>query len=618
MSIDIINKIKDEGKLYRSSIVKKESIDEEKRTVQIAFSSEEPYQRWFGLEVLGHKMEEVNMEFISSGSAPFLDSHNSGKQIGVIEKAWIDEDRKGRAIVRFSKNKAADEIYNDVVDGIRKNISVGYEVNSMTLISDREDEGKTYRVDGWTPLEASSVSIPADMTVGVGRGKEKVKIKKENTMTEEEKARIEAEEKARLAKIAEETRKAELNRIKEITALGNHRAGDFKKDAEEAINSGMSVEDFRAKVYDKIDKALEENPVVDHSPEIGLTKKDAKKYSFMRLIRAMVSNDWRGAEFERECSEAFEKASGRKAKGYFVPPDMMKAGNFLNEDLAREIMRRDLNTGTGSAGGYLVAENLLTSSFVDLLRNKMMVVAAGARILSDLEGDIDIPKQTGGSTGYWLGSEGDDATESQQTLGQIRMSPKTAAAFTDITRRMMLQSSISVEAFVREDFMNVIALLIDAAAINGSGANGQPRGILNVSGIGSVTLNAANTPDWGDVIDLKTAVRVDNALMGSLAYMTNATISGKMEQTEKASNTAQFILAGERLAGYPCLVTEQVPAKYMLFGNWNDLIIGYWSGLDVTVDTSTLSKSGGTRIVVFQDCDTAVRHAESFAKGYKA
>jgi len=609
-------KYDDKTILFRTATIKREAVNEENRTVRISFSSEDPYERWGEVEILGHGKEEVDMEFMGSGSAPFLDGHDSRKQIGVIEKAWIGDDKKGRADVRFSKNTAADEVFNDIVDGIRKNISVGYEVDSYVLESELEGV-RTYRAVKWTPLEASSVSIPADRTVGVGRSKtEKTKIEVV-TMTPEEIAAQKAEDERKLAVIQKETRDKELHRIQEITAIGNHKSGDFKADANEAIANGMSVDKFRALVMDKINAAASKRSVVDPDPKIGMGPNDIKRYSFLNLIRAMATGNWKGAEFERECSEAFEKRTGRMAKGFFVPSDMFTAGAILNERHAKILAQRDLNTGTGSEGGYLVAEELLSSSFIDLLRNRALVMAAGARTLTDLQGDIDIPKQTGGATSYWLGAEGDDVTESQQALGQVRLSPNTVGLLTDMTRRFMLQSSISAEAFVRDDFINAAALAIDAAAINGSGAAGEPLGILNTTGIGSVTLNATNAPDWGDIVDLETAVLIDNALMGSLSYMTNATISGAMKQTAKDSGSGLFLMAGTESNGYQVGITQQVPAKHIIFGNWNDLIIAFWSGLDITVDTSTLSASGGTRIVAFQDLDLKVRHAESFADGYK-
>ena len=620
---ELMTKVMNE-KYFRSLVIRRDAINTDDRTVELSFSSEEPYERWFGWEILGHKKGEVDLSWINGGTAPFLDGHDSRRQIGVILKAWVDkETNKGRALVKFSKSAAADEVFQDIIDGIKQNVSVGYEVKSMKLISESEEQGNSYRVDGWTPLEASVVSIPADRTVGTQKSGETTTIKikkgqeaKKMELTEQEKAELKAKEEARIAAAVKDASEREVHRVREIMALGNHKAGDFRELAIKAVEDKMPLDDFRKMILEKI---ADGKSVVNTKPDqsLGLGKQEIKRYSFMNLIRALASGDWSNAGFEKECSQAFEKRNKRTAKGIFIPSDMFAGGAFFNGDMVRTLVR-DLNTGVGSAGGYLVAEELATASFIELLRNRAMVLNAGAIVLSDLDGDIDIPKMTGGATAYWLGQEGDDVTESQQSLGQVRMSPKTVGVLTDITRRMMIQSSISAEAFVRNDFMNAIALKIDAAAINGSGAAGEPRGILNTTGIGSVTLTTANTPIWSEIVGLETAVAVDNALIGNLSYMTNATIAGNMKVTDKASGAARFLLEDGRTNGYPVGMTNQVPAKHIIFGNFADLIVGYWSGLDVTVDKSTLSASGGTRIVAFQDVDVAVRNAESFADGYKS
>lgn len=601
----IRQKIKEE-KVYRSAAVDRSAIDEENRTVEIAFSSEDPYLRWYGFEVLGHEKDDVDMKFMASGDAPFLAHHDHRDQVGVIEKAWIDPDRKGRALVRFGKGARADEFFQDVVDGIRKNISVGYEITEAKLIEEKEDEPDTYRMK-WRPFEASLVSVPADTTVGVGRSQEKIIIveKEHEKMPEKKETPVDVEKVK--ADAAKEARKAEVARIGDIDALGKMHG--FEKEAGEAINDGKTVDQFRTYVLDELAKR-EPEPVETKDPDLGLSKKEIKDFSFIKLVRALADpSQVKHAGFELECSRAFEDKTGRTAKGAFIPHDVLAAKDF--------VQKRDMATNVGTAGGYLVSEDLQTASFIDLLRNAAAVMKLGTRTLTGLVGDIDIPKQTGGATAYWV-NEAEDVTESQPALGQIRLSPKTVGCLTDVTRRMMMQSSRDVESFLRMDFALQMGIAIDLGALAGDAASGEPRGLLNTTGTGSVTLNAANTPDWGDIVDLETAIATDNALFGSLAYLTNATIVGKMKQTEKASNTAQFIYDGKQLNGYPCVTSNNVTAKYILFGNWADMIIGMWSGLDVTVDTSTLSASGGTRIVCFQDIDVAIRHAESFAVGYKA
>ncbi|MEO8501894.1 MAG: phage major capsid protein, partial [Vicinamibacteria bacterium] len=221
--------------------------------------------------------------------------------------------------------------------------------------------------------------------------------------------------------------------------------------------------------------------------------------------------------------------------------------------------------------------------------------------------------------------------EAQQVVGQVLMSPKTVGAFTDISRRLLAQSSIDVEAFVRNDLAQVLAIAMDLAALHGTGASNQPTGVALTAGIGAVFAGgAANNgvnangiaPVWADVVNLETAVAVANADVGRLGYITNPKVRGKLKQTQMAANLP-FIWQGKELNGYPTFVSSQVRSDItkgsnttlsaMFFGNWADLIIGMWGALDVLVDPYTGGTSGTVRIVELQDVDIAVRHPASFA-----
>lgn len=347
------------------------------------------------------------------------------------------------------------------------------------------------------------------------------------------------------------------------------------------------------------------------SAHLGMGQRDLQRYSLLRAIRSVVNNDWRGAELEREASEAVAKRLNRQPQGFFVPADWAQ---------------RDLLVGTATAGGHTVQTDLLAQSFIDLLRNRMVVQQAGATVLSDLQGNIAIPRQTGGATAYWVAENG-APTESQQAFNQVTMSPKTVGAFTDISRRLLMQSSIDVENFVRNDLATVGALAIDLAGLHGTGSSNQPTGIAATSGIGSVAggTNGA-APSWGNIVGLETEVSIDNADMGSLGYITNAKVRGKLKQTEKSSSTGLWVWTeGDApLNGYPAYVSNQVRSDLdkgtstgvcsaIFFGNWADLIIGLWGGLDVLVDPYTGGTAGTVRVITLQDVDIAVRHAESFA-----
>jgi HK97 family phage major capsid protein len=240
---------------------------------------------------------------------------------------------------------------------------------------------------------------------------------------------------------------------------------------------------------------------------------------------------------------------------------------------------------------------------------------------------VAIPKQTGGSTIYWV-AENTAPTESQQTIGQVLMSPKTAGGFTDIGRTLMNQSSIDVENFVLADLAANLGLGIQQAAISGTGAANQPSGLL--TRITAAIIGGANglAPTWDNIIDLETNIATANADVGTMAYLVNAKTRGKLKRTQKFSGTNGDPIwdngTGQPLNGYQAACTNAVPSNLtkgtsagvcsaILFGNFADLMIGMWGTTDLIRDPYTASSSGGVRIVALQDVDVNVRNIESFA-----
>ena len=595
------NKTINTGSLHRSFDLSRDAINEEARTVELAFSSESPVARWFGDEILDHDPKSIRLGRLNDGG-PVLVDHDGTDHVGVVESVVISGDRIGRAQVRFGKSARAEEIWQDVKDGIRKSVSVGYRIHKMALESET-DGLESYRATDWEPYEISMVSVPADAQVGIGRA-----VAGEH-ITEVTNALIKPVEESIMDTKApevetvidntfalEDVRKAELGRITDIEAIGAQHG--FTTDARSAITSGQSANEFRSHVLNNISKPA---PVI--STEIGLSEKEVRNFSFMRAIHALSNpNDRRAQEaaaFEFEASRAASEQMGRQAQGIFIPS---------------EILKRDLNVGTATAGGNTVATDLLSNSFIESLENAMVVASMGATMLRDLNGNVAIPRQTGGATAYWVAESG-AVTESAATFDQVTMSGKTVGSFSDISRKLLLQSSIDIEGFVRNDLAMRLAMAIDLAAIAGTGSSNQPTGILATTGIGAVTFGSAGNPTFGEMIDVESQVSIDNALFGSLGYVSTAAMAGAMKQKAKDSGSGQFVMANGQVNGYQMAVTNQMTANTAVFGNWADLIIGMWGGLDINVDTSTGSASGTVRVVCMQDVDIAVRHAQSFAKG---
>lgn len=432
-----------------------------------------------------------------------------------------------------------------------------------------------------------------------------------------------------VAAIEGDATKRALERAGAIIALGDQF--DCKNLARQHLQSDKTVDQLREAILKKkFDGKVD--PVA--TPAIGLDKQEAKRFSFAKAINAAASGDWREAGFEKECSQAVQDHLNKEpvARGFSVPHEVLQveASRFMDPGTMKKA-KRDLTVGVDTAGGYTVATNLMTSSFIEMLRNRMMVKSMGAQILGGLVGDVAIPKQTGGAQGYWVG-ESNDPTESNQTIGQLGMTPKTVGAYTDYSRKLAVQSSLDVENFIRNDLSLVLALALDLAAINGTGSDHQPKGILNVTGIGDVAGGTNGlAPSWAHMINLWKETAKDNAAFGNLGFLTNADVIGKLMTVEKASSTGQFVVSNfpdtngiTAIGGMRCGASNQVPnnltkgsaseiCSAILFGNWSDLIIGEWGGIDVLVDPYTGGLAGTTRVRVLQDVDVQVRHAESFS-----
>jgi HK97 family phage major capsid protein len=257
----------------------------------------------------------------------------------------------------------------------------------------------------------------------------------------------------------------------------------------------------------------------------------------------------------------------------------------------------------------------------------MVLPKVGARFMSGLQGNVAIPKRTTSVTAYWPG-ENTAPTEGTNVFGQVTMSPKTLAAYIDVGRRLAIQSSVDVEALVRDDLAQTLAIAIDAAALGGATTNG-PTGLRGTSGIGSVAMGTnGGAPSWTSIVNLVREVEVDNALTGSAAFVTNPKVKAKMALTPRQSSGVEgnFLLAPpfDSLYGFPFVVSNQIPSNLtkgsatsvcsaMFFGVWSNLVVGQWGGIELMTDPYSLSTTGATRIVALAELDVCVRLPEHFA-----
>jgi HK97 family phage major capsid protein/HK97 family phage prohead protease len=578
------------GKYQRAEMTTFDEVED--RTYEFPFSSEFPVARYFGNEILSHEEKAADLSRLNDG-APLLFNHNPDRVIGVVEGARIDsKGRRGYARVRFSRNPFAQEVLSDVKDGVLRNVSFGYSIDKM------EERGSgDFVATAWAPYEVSIVSVPADKTVGIGRALTPTEPAASAAPSPDPLPSMESTT-PDLAVVRAEAAEAERSRIAEISALcDKHNMGEMGR---QLVESGRSIDEARAAVLDKMN--IPQEPVNMSAADLGMSEKEARSFSFLRAINYLSNPTDRAAReaaaFEIEASDAAATKLGRQSRGITIP---------------QEVLRRDLNVGAATAGGNLVETMLDSGSFIDLLRNASALDQAGATVLTGLTGNVAIPRQSGAATAYWVAESG-SPTESQQTVDQVSLVPRTVAAYTDFSRRLMIQSSIDVENMVRNDLAQVIALKIDAAGLYGTGASNEPLGLKNTTGIGTEDF-AADAPTFAEVVALESDVATANALLGSPVYLMNAAMRGNLKTTKKDAGSGIFIMENGEVNGYRGVLSNQVASNDLWFGNFADLIIGYFSGLDLMVDPYTHSTSGTVRVIAMQDCDIAIRHPESFSRG---
>jgi HK97 family phage major capsid protein len=280
-------------------------------------------------------------------------------------------------------------------------------------------------------------------------------------------------------------------------------------------------------------------------------------------------------------------------------------------------------TGETDAGDFVPTDHM---GFIDNLINRMVVFEMGADIMTGLSGNVDIPKKTSDQTATWEG-EIDETPESEIGVGKVSLSPKRLSSLGKFSRQLLIQSNPNVERIVRESLTRAIMQKLQATIINGATGGDNFVGILNDSGItNSVTLEGGN-PSFSDMVALETAVAADNADLGALAYLTNAKVRGYLKTKALDSGSGRFVWENNEINGYRGFVTNSVPSDLtygsgtseisdlsaIIFGNWADLIIGQFGGMNIITDPFTSKKNAMIELQADSFWDIGIKHDESFA-----
>lgn len=647
----------------RSFELDRAAINAEARTVTLSFSSEVPVERYFGSEILDHAPGSVRLDRLNNG-APLLLNHDTGEQIGVVESATIGKDRKGRAVVRFSKGEDGEEIFQDVLDGIRRLVSVGYRIHK-TVTESKPGGVEIVRVTDWEPYEISLVSVPADDSVGVGRNASNPAPNQNisNTMNRDQiiaallaasiafdsnatddqlrallqqqapqlnpgqpyTATRAADPPAPITVIREAPPitqadldrglAAERSRIATIGAIADQaRANGITVDMQSAIGGGLSADAFRTQVYNAlVARGSNYTPGTPSRTEA----RDMSRFSLVRAIGTLLSGrqlDGIEREMDEEARAEGQRIGVSYAGQLAIPHSWMVHSG-----------KRDMTATIDSTHGQTLIPTFL-GSFIDLLYNKLVFRDLGAVFLTGLTGNIDLPRLATGTVPALTATEVTASTESSPTTDKVSLTPNRLATYVEVTKRLMLQSDASIENMLRNDMARAMAVTMEVAAIHGTGTN-EGLGICAQVGIGDVaggTHGAA--PTWANIVALETEVAADNADLGSLAYLTNTRVRGKLKTTAKVSSTDSVMIWDKQptpLNEYKVAVTNSVShtltkgnqslSSAIIFGNFADLVFAQWGGIDILVNPYSLDTTGMVRINVESYYDTNVRRVESFA-----
>lgn len=561
------------------------------RTMEMSISSESPVARSFGLEVLSHREGDIDLTRLMN-KAPMLKDHDASQQIGVVENAYLDTQRgKLMSKVRFGRGALASEIFNDVKDGIRTQVSIGYQINPDSM--EKSETTDEVRITDWMPMEVSIVSMGADQNVGFGRSLSlnqpiKTENKKEVIMTEETKS-VDVEEQVRV-----KTDEVLAKREKEIAEIIELGARHHKQDlAREAIRDGKDLSSFRGELLSHI----ENQPI--ESNEIGLTEKEARNFSIVRMAKHQAGMNV-DAQFEVEASRAYAEKIGKEPKGFFVP-----------EDVTNDWGKRTMNT-TNSAG--VVYDDKQYGNLIDALTPYSTVLQANPTVLANNTGNITIPRVSALSTSAWV-TEGVAVGASDPTIDTVTLSEKTNGAYTDLTRTLLQNTDgFSVENMVRDNLLRAMGVTWDQASVSGTGAGGQPTGIENTAGVNATAFGVAGAPTYAEYIEMQTKIFEDNATLdtGSVRYITTPALYGAGKALATNGAGSPVAIRDDFLDGIQVLISSQVTANTVILGDFSEFIVATWGGLDIQSDPYALSTSGGLRLVALSSVDYAVKHPVSF------
>ena len=576
------------------------------RKVKFIFSTDSKDRHGTRINPEGWRLDNFNKNGIASFQHRAYGDPDPDMVIGKAN-AWKSDGRLVGTIDFETEdvNPLAEKLYKKVKAGTLNAVSVGFIEHDGHWGGDKDrgapdEEENTYYFDDIELYEISLVTVPSNPEALALRGFEASNIS--HTQPPE---------------FTEET---QTDLTKQVTK-SNKMEDEVKKDLPENSKVEHEVKLNTDGLQEAIVEGVKEAMKQTKPPEdLGIPgaigsdlskgdKKDLGRYSMRKaILQESLSKQGKGKlegiELEMH-EEAVRNArdSGQAISGLGVPAVQLRAG---------------LKATVDNVGGYTVATDL--PGFIDSLRNNMASIQAGAVLMGGLVGDVSIPKLATDSTATWR-TEGGIATQADPVFAAVTMTPHRLTTYTTFTQQLLRQSTIDVEAIVRNTLFYAIANALETAAFEGDGTSQVPVGILN-AGVNDAThtSTAGTVVNFTNIVNMEKMVAVDNALVAKMAYIMKSTAAAKMKITPRVASTDSVMiwqndpLLGGTVNGYQAYVSNVFSNDTVLFGNWSELLFGQWGGIDLLINPYSLDTYAQIRVVAAGYYDVAVKHVESFAR----
>lgn len=630
-----------------SFIIAREAGDKTESSGWVSVSSENPVvsmvyynKQWQKAHVvLSHADGAIVGNWTKDGVV-LRDGHY-GDTIGRLTPAYVRNGKLGGDKIVWGNSDRAQVIMRDVESGVRRNISVEGDWDDKDLVLDGEKDGiPVIRASRWTPLAAAFCDVPADPTVGVARSRDAAT---EKPIEAKESKQPETPAIIRSTNMTDQEMKdRDALRAKEtveIFAL----ARDYEVPQEqvnEHIQKGTSLGDFRgiilrdfsaakaAKDAARVAKPLEKvDPVAPLASTVPADK--LAQFSVLRAVRGAarrmnptlgVPNEDDGIEREI-CQEALRlirqhpEARGYQPSGLVVPWDLIAANS-------RGSFSRDFTVAGGSSN--VIAQNLRPDMLVEFLRARLVFGELGVTMLTGLVGDVLIPKQTGTATIAAI-TEAAGAAESDPTFGQIKLTPYTASGNTIIGRQTMLQTTPSADMLVMNDLIAGLMRKAQTWGLHGTGANGQPVGLLTAlangyqgyAAITEATVSQDAAPTYSEIEALMGTPEEAN-VDGEFKWCLRPKAFRYLKGIGRVGSTGFVPIAtgspykGGLVDDQPAACTTSLTSKYAVYGRWDSMVCAMWGAADLIVNPFTYATRGAVEVTVLQSMDYGYRYLPAF------